>query len=74
MKHPIQWIVVVVGGCLILAVVFLIADVTLALPLFAVLAKWFWFGAIAISFVPLILLAVISTVNRLRRGNKDNQE
>ena len=67
MKHPIQWVLFSGGSCMGLAAILFVAGIGFNQPALKSVAKWLWIAAVVIAFLPLIILAVVTAIEKLRR-------
>jgi uncharacterized membrane protein len=67
LKHPIQWIVLIAGGCLLSALILLGIGFAFDLPTCKTVAKWLWVVGVLVSFVPLVGSLIFLKIERFKK-------
>ncbi len=67
MKHPERLVLFSGGGCMLLAGILFCFGVGLEHPALKSAAKWLWLLAILIAFLPLLTLAIVVLIEKVRR-------
>jgi hypothetical protein len=67
MKHPIQFIMLGAGGCILTAAILFVMGIIAENPSFKLVGAWFALAAFAIGVLPLLTVLVMLLIEKFRR-------
>jgi hypothetical protein len=67
MKHPIQFIMLGAGGCIVTAAILFVTGIFAENPSLKSIGAWFALAAFAIAALPLLAVLVMFLIEKFRR-------